>query len=280
MWRTGRGPKFLVTLVCAFIAFLLLLRRAHHSPRDESATGRTTVAPAPATEPPLPPQIRAVLDVSGKPVQRVLISPTSSSVSWRRLDADGANPWWNDTTRRVASHSAHGLSICDFGFGILTSPRFISTRLRDVTRSWVRRLCQEEDNFFFVSNETLPALDHPTMVVNCSDAYEQLCCKSVQNVFLLATALPGKKWYMKVDDDTLVVPKNLVEELSVYDHREALLIGCPYFLILNPRTLKQRIWGRPLLPWGSQPGDAHGPVEANLMYVSGGAHSPALNTFT
>jgi hypothetical protein len=270
MWVVARDRKFLVpffVFIGLFFTLLFLLPRSISSDIDVAAPAPHQ---APTTSP--PPLTRAVLDTTKLPSRTVVLSAPSSSLAsaWQHLAEDDVNPWWNDTTKRVKSHSSNGLSICDFGFGILTSPKFIHTRLQDVTRSWVRRLCQEEDNFFFVSNETLPAIEHPTMVTNCSDAYEQLCCKSVQNVFLLNTALPRKKWYMKVDDDTLVIPKNLVDELSIYDHTKPLLIGCPYFLILDKRTLRQKIWGRPLLPWGSQPGDEHGPVEANLMYVSGG----------
>ncbi len=98
-----------------------------------------------------------------------------------------------------------------------------------------------------------------------------LAFHSSKNVFLLDQALPNRRWYMKIDDDTLVVPETLVDELSKYAWRQPYLIGCPYFLILDRQTLKQKIYGRPLKPWGSQPDDQFGPVSENFMYAGGGS---------
>jgi hypothetical protein len=132
--------------------------------------------------------------------------------------------------------------------------------------SWLRRLCPHKKNYFFVS--TAPVKDEPTALVPCIDTWVNLCCKTAQAIQALNKRMPDMLWYMKADDDTLLVPQNLVTELRFLDPDEPVVVGSPLFIVIRNQTVVT--WGRSLVPWGTYPGEPFS-LSENLMYPGGGS---------
>jgi hypothetical protein len=159
------------------------------------------------------------------------------------------------------------LSICDIGFSIVTSPSAqYAIRVKHLQYSWLQRLCNQEKNYIFIS--TAAVKDEPTVVVPCQDSWFDLCCKTGKAIEALYNRMPNKLWYMRTDDDTLLVPNNLITELRSIDPDYPVIIGSPFFIVI--RDDKVVNWGRWLVPHGLLPEEKEWSLFENLMYPGGG----------
>ncbi|OII73040.1 galactosyltransferase [Cryptosporidium ubiquitum] len=139
------------------------------------------------------------------------------------------------------------ISLCDIGFAILSAPKYFKSRVEDLKNSWLRHLCrnsnnqQYSSNYVLISSEKHP--DIPTMIPNCEENYLNLCCKTLASYEWMVRNWPKKKWYMKLDDDTFVILSSLVDELSVFNSNDNILIGGQIYLTLED-SLVNSISGR------------------------------------
>jgi len=125
--------------------------------------------------------------------------------------------------------------MCDFAIGLETTPKFLYTRVRDMMNSWLKRLCPDDEhllpNFAFISTEHY----HNLWIEDseCEDDWGHVCCKTEFLFRLLFQRFPDKEWYMKCDDDTFVVPKNMDEIMEYYNPSLRLLLGGSYYIRKN-----------------------------------------------
>jgi len=171
------------------------------------------------------------------------------------------------STKVTNRNDNRNLSICDVALAIVTSPSSqFAVRVKHVHDSWLQRLCAQEKNYIFVS--TAAVKGEPTAVVPCKDSWYDLCCKTGKAIENLYARMPNKLWYMRTDDDTLLVPDNLVTELRYIDPDEPVIVGSPYFIVVRDDNVVN--WGRALIPHGALP-DEEWSITDNLMYPGGGA---------
>lgn len=71
---------------------------------------------------------------------------------------------------------------------------------------------------------------------NCAPGYDQLPCRTLELFNEMKAFAPDSKWYLKMDDDTMIFPDNLAQFLSRYDGEESLGIGAPCFYYCNEPT--------------------------------------------
>jgi len=114
------------------------------------------------------------------------------------------------------------LSYSDIAVAVVTSTAAISHRLPILQQSWIN------DALFPVMVITDQAYDHPIplttlyptldiRLTRCSPDINGLICKTRQAFDLLAKSYPGKKWYLRLMDDTLVIGPNLLYQLHSLD---------------------------------------------------------------
>uniref|UniRef100_A0A0G4FGH5 N-acetylgalactosaminide beta-1,3-galactosyltransferase n=1 Tax=Chromera velia CCMP2878 TaxID=1169474 RepID=A0A0G4FGH5_9ALVE len=148
--------------------------------------------------------------------------------------------------------SGDRLSICDVGFAVLSSAVHYHQRMRDTGIGWLRRLCHDPPNYVLIASEPHPSL--PTVDTGCEEAYTNLCCKSLAAFRFMLAAWPEKKWFMKLDDDTLLSPRNLVLELEELDENLPLLVGGQIYISRSNDTASLLVGsGRSnTFPWKEQ----------------------------
>jgi len=118
--------------------------------------------------------------------------------------------------------------LCHTAIAINTAPQFLDSRVKDQMESWVPRVCKKRgaDNVLVVGLEdnTLPVPSYDPL---CGSKYEDNCCKSMAGFKAMYERNKGKEvqWYVKIDDDTFVVPSLLHKALSHYNPNDKLLIG-------------------------------------------------------
>eukprot|EP00026_Physarum_polycephalum_P010914 Phypoly_transcript_11101.p1 GENE.Phypoly_transcript_11101~~Phypoly_transcript_11101.p1 ORF type:complete len:329 (+),score=31.65 Phypoly_transcript_11101:67-1053(+) len=118
-----------------------------------------------------------------------------------------------------------GNYMCNVAVAIYTAPQHASTRVGDARKSWTTRICPYgTPQYMFIG---LPAeLNIERSVdVPCNTDYFSLCCKSMEGLAKLYHAFPNADWYYKVDDDTLLVPRNVDRLLATLDSKDKLLLG-------------------------------------------------------
>jgi len=125
--------------------------------------------------------------------------------------------------------------LCDVAIAINTAPKFRETRVVHQLESWVNRVCpkNKRENLFFIGIDepNLPGIDP-----GCGDSFDNNCCKSMAGFKFIYEKTKGKNinWYLKVDDDTFVMPGNLHRALAQYNPNERLLLGRALSIQINP----------------------------------------------
>ena len=119
-------------------------------------------------------------------------------------------------TRSAAQSSQGGkLTIDDVAFGVLTSSRFLETRLRSQKNTWLRQV----RHVVFYSESAIASL--PTVKLT-PPTNEQLvgggAWKNFPALLDLHRQFPTKKWVFFNDDDTYIFIGNLLRTLAKYNH--------------------------------------------------------------
>ncbi|KAK0069039.1 glycoprotein-N-acetylgalactosamine 3-beta-galactosyltransferase 1-B, partial [Biomphalaria pfeifferi] len=103
---------------------------------------------------------------------------------------------------------------------VMTAPMYHSTRGKAVKETWGKHC----DNILFFSTQndsTLPAIG-----LNVEESYENLSAKTIKAFYYLYEhKFDEADWFMKVDDDTYVIPENLRYFLSEQDPRDPVYFG-------------------------------------------------------
>lgn len=114
------------------------------------------------------------------------------------------------------------LTVDDIAFGILTSERFLQTRLQSQQRTWLRHV----RHVVFYSETDLAWV--PTVGIR-PPPREQLvgggAWKNFPALLDLYRRFPTKPWVFFNDDDTYVFVRNLLKTLGNYDHDREHYIG-------------------------------------------------------
>ena len=114
------------------------------------------------------------------------------------------------------------LSVDDVAFGVLTSERFIETRLASLQRTWLRHA----RHVVFYSESMVARL--PTVRLE-PPAGEQLigggAWKNFPALMDLHRRFPRHKWVFFNDDDTYVFVRNLLHALGQYDPNRDYYVG-------------------------------------------------------
>ena len=114
------------------------------------------------------------------------------------------------------------LTIDDIAFGVLTSERFVETRLASQQRTWLRRV----RHVVFYSESELRWL--PTVALTPPSGEELVgggAWKNFPALIDLHRRFPQQKWIFFHDDDTYVFIENLLTGLGKYDHNRDFYVG-------------------------------------------------------
>jgi hypothetical protein len=167
------------------------------------------------------------------------------------------------------------MSVCDVGIAIFHAPQH-TIRQEHLRQSWTRSLCGPDDTVYKMAHHDRNAnfrlwgssnqshtLEYDTQ---CSEEYENLCCKTLAFIQHARELMPGKKWYFKCDDDTYLHAEHLAAFLQTLDENEPILVGGETHVVLNQHGEKVK-WGQKPL-WGPQNGVS---LSNNILYPRGGA---------
>jgi hypothetical protein len=114
------------------------------------------------------------------------------------------------------------LTVDDVAFGVLTSDRFLETRLASLRSTWLRGV----RHVVFYSESVIASL--PTVRVE-PPAREELvgggAWKNFPALLDLHRRFPDKKWVFFHDDDTYVFVSNLLRVLGKYNHNRDYYVG-------------------------------------------------------
>lgn len=123
---------------------------------------------------------------------------------------------------RGATADRAPLSIDDVAFGVLTSERFVDTRLASQQRTWLRRV----RHVVFYSESELRWL--PTVKLAPPNREELVgggAWKNFPALMDLHRRFPNQKWVFFHDDDTYVFVENLLTALGKYDPDRDYYVG-------------------------------------------------------
>jgi hypothetical protein len=115
-----------------------------------------------------------------------------------------------------------GLSIDDVAFGVLTSERFLETRLASQQRTWLRRV----RHVVFYSETMVASL--PTVALSPPPKEDLVgggAWKNLPALVDLHLRYPRKKWIFFNDDDTYVFVDNLLTVLGGHDPDRDFYLG-------------------------------------------------------
>ena len=149
------------------------------------------------------------------------------------------------TSTATSLYGREALTIDDVAFGILTSERFLETRLASLRRTWLRRV----RHVVFYSESVVA--DLPTVRVTPPPSEELVgggAWKNFPALVDLQRRFPTKAWIFFTDDDTYVFLESLLQALGKYDPNRDYYVG----LYWTPRIDME---------W----------TEVKLAYASGGA---------
>lgn len=133
-----------------------------------------------------------------------------------------------------------GHYMCNVAVAVYSQPAHAETRVKDAMNSWTKRICSDgTPQFIFVG---LPeSLNIPRAIdVPCKTDYFSLCCKSMEGLARLYQKYPNADWYYKVDDDTLLVPRNVDILLAQFDPNKKYLLGYAIDAGIDPETKEFR----------------------------------------
>eukprot|EP00965_Chrysotila_dentata_P230241 6197657-Pleurochrysis_carterae.AAC.7 len=159
--------------------------------------------------------------------------PASSSVQSREPESP------------VCVARGRGLDTSEVAFGILTSDRFVATRLLSQQQTWLKQV----RDVVFYSESYIATL--PTVGLSPPLGEELVgsgAWKNFPALMDLYRRFPSHKWVYFSDDDTFVYVRNLLSRLGHYDHDKDFYLG----LYWTPRVDME---------W----------KEVHIAYASGGA---------
>lgn len=116
------------------------------------------------------------------------------------------------------------LTICDIAIGITTTTQY-QDRVDMQKKTWLKRMCNKKSNYRFITDDG-NSTDINAIYSACPKDYHSVCCKTADLVHRLYELFPTKRWFMKCDDDSYVVPERIVEFLSNLNYSEPILTGC------------------------------------------------------
>jgi hypothetical protein len=162
------------------------------------------------------------------------------------------------------------LTICDIAIGITTTAQY-QDRVDMQKKTWLKRMCNKKSNYRFITDDG-NSTDINAIYSACPKDYHSVCCKTADLVHRLYELFPTKRWFMKCDDDSYVVPERIVEFLSNLNYSEPILTGLPYYIVTknmcpHPQTRNNCTTGYKR-PWIG--GQFNYTKEDNLVYPAGG----------
>jgi len=113
-------------------------------------------------------------------------------------------------------------------FWILTAPQNEATRCEEIMASWGRAV--PPDSLVFIGaqqNRTLPS-GHRFVALEVPP--ERKAMKELLAWSFVFKVFPDREWYVKGDDDTFFVPRNLNRYLETFDPRLPYFLGCKFHL--------------------------------------------------
>ncbi len=122
------------------------------------------------------------------------------------------------------------LNICHVAIGITTTGRY-KDRTDMQEKTWLKEMCPKKPNFRFITDQN-NSTNINAVYSTCPTDYNSVCCKTADLVHKMYEIFPTKRWFMKCDDDSYVVPDRVVEFLSTLNHSEPILTGCKYFSVI------------------------------------------------
>ena len=120
------------------------------------------------------------------------------------------------------SGTRYPLTVDDVAFGVLTSERFLETRLSSQQRTWLRRV----RHVVFYSESEVRSI--PTLKL-VPPAKEELvgggAWKNFPALIDLSERFPLAKWVFFNDDDTYIFVENLLQALGKFDYNRDYYVG-------------------------------------------------------
>ena len=140
------------------------------------------------------------------------------------MPGDSAHEWNYQVASTPSECPLHlsTLSIDDVAFGILTSERFLDTRLASQRRTWLR----DVRHVVFYSESVIAHL--PTVALAPPEGEELVgggAWKNFPALIDLHRRYPTKKWIFFCDDDTFIFLPNLLRSLSKYSPDRDYYVG-------------------------------------------------------
>lgn len=151
----------------------------------------------------------------------------------------------------------------DIVVGVLTTPEYFSSRFGFQLSTFLSDILDNDGNLVVslergaVSFKQLtqqvrfpnhPANQFTIFESKCPVGYSQLICRTTELLRSMVDAHPNVSWYIRIDDDTLLIPQALHILLGQLDPQDSLGLGSPSFYFctsLSSCTHKRY----PGLPW-------------------------------
>jgi hypothetical protein len=135
------------------------------------------------------------------------------------------NPPVQKLINRVVEVDSDGpLTICDIAIGTTTTAQY-QDRVDMQKKTLLKRMCNNKSNYRFITDDGY-STDINAIYSACPTDYHSVCCKTADLVHRLCELFPTKRWFMKCDDDSYVVPECIVEFLSNLNFSEPIPTGC------------------------------------------------------
>ena len=141
---------------------------------------------------------------------------------FREIRTWGFTPLHSATCEPPPTVAKYGVAMHDIAFGVLTSSRFLETRLRSQQRTWLRLV----RNVIFYSESEVASL--PTVPLTPPEREALVgggAWKNFPALLDLHRRFPRQKWIFFTDDDTFVFVRNLMTTLGNYNHDSEYYIG-------------------------------------------------------
>lgn len=106
-----------------------------------------------------------------------------------------------------------------------TSQKYHETRVPPVWSSWLNK-CDHGRIFTSTQIQNRQNISHSTVYRNLNDGYFQLFYKTIWSFYFAYKDISNQfDWYLKADDDTLVIMNNLRKYLATLDPKRAHYLG-------------------------------------------------------
>lgn len=153
--------------------------------------------------------------------------------------------------------------LCHTTVGIMTSVTLFQQRLLTNMNTWIPELCPSSvrilvqvDRTDEKEMSTLLSLVAPEMrrhiflvESKCPMGYANLCCRTRELMRQMYGAFPDSRWFVKADDDTLLIPKHLDGLLRGLNSSMPLAAGGGTFFSCDPKCTHLRY---PKVAWAKR----------------------------